>query len=129
MELSKNLIITIKFLKVNFLKLFCVLKFNYIKNNLNNSFICSSINTVRTWNNIEVVPGQSFYPTELDKYYNYWDIFIEARSFLYKQVSVCLIKFLLFILKIIIFIYTLKYVFKYLYYFQIYFFMLIYNLF
>lgn len=50
-------------------------------------FVFSSISTIRTWNNIEILPGRSFYPTEFDKYYNYWDIHVDAKSFLYKQVS------------------------------------------
>jgi len=45
------------------------------------------MNTVRTWNNIEIVPSKSFYSTEFDNYYNYWDIHVDARSYLYKQVS------------------------------------------
>lgn len=46
----------------------------------------TDISTIRTWNNIEIVPGRSFYPTEFDKYYNYWDIHVDAKSFLYKQI-------------------------------------------
>lgn len=46
----------------------------------------NSLRTERTWYNIELVPSRSFYPTEFDKYYNYWDIHVDARSFLYKQV-------------------------------------------
>ncbi|VVC35647.1 Hypothetical protein CINCED_3A024746 [Cinara cedri] len=44
------------------------------------------MNTLRTWNSIELIPSQSFYPTEFDKYYSYWDIHVNARSFLYKQI-------------------------------------------
>jgi len=44
------------------------------------------MNTVRTWNNIEIVPSKSFYSTEFDNYYNYWDIHVDARSYLYKQI-------------------------------------------
>ncbi|XP_050423245.1 tRNA pseudouridine synthase-like 1 [Adelges cooleyi] len=46
----------------------------------------SNITTVRTWNSLDIVPGRSFYPTEFDNYFNYWDIYINAKSFLYKQV-------------------------------------------
>ncbi|XP_026817592.1 tRNA pseudouridine synthase-like 1 isoform X1 [Rhopalosiphum maidis] len=46
----------------------------------------TDISTIRTWNNIEIVPGRSFYPTDIDKYYNYWDIHVDAKSFLYKQI-------------------------------------------
>jgi len=49
-------------------------------------FLFFRLSTIRTWNNIEIVPGRSFYPTDIDKYYNYWDIRVNARSFLYKQV-------------------------------------------
>lgn len=52
------------------------------------------LNTLRTWNNIELVPSRSFYPTEFDNYYNYWDIHVNARSFLYKQVRFSFILFL-----------------------------------
>ncbi|XP_060852469.1 tRNA pseudouridine synthase-like 1 isoform X1 [Rhopalosiphum padi] len=50
------------------------------------SGINTDISTIRTWNNIEIVPGRSFYPTDIDKYYNYWDIHVDAKSFLYKQI-------------------------------------------
>lgn len=49
-------------------------------------FFFSRLSSIRTWNNIEIVPGRSFYPTDIDKYYNYWDIRVNAKSFLYKQV-------------------------------------------
>lgn len=46
----------------------------------------TELSTIRTWNDIEIVPGRSFYPTDSDKYYNYWDIRVNAKSFLYKQI-------------------------------------------
>ncbi|XP_050537572.1 tRNA pseudouridine synthase A isoform X2 [Daktulosphaira vitifoliae] len=46
----------------------------------------TEISTIRTWNSLNILPGKSFYASEFDKYYNYLDIFIDARSFLYKQV-------------------------------------------
>ncbi|XP_025423798.1 tRNA pseudouridine synthase-like 1 [Sipha flava] len=46
----------------------------------------TDIKTERTWNSIKLIPSLSFYPTDFDKYYNYWDIHVNARSFLYKQI-------------------------------------------
>lgn len=44
---------------------------------------------VRKLDSIKIVPGQALMPIDpLTKLYDYWDIKISARSFLYNQVSI-----------------------------------------